>query len=99
MSETPNISLDDIEAKPIVVIDWWDAVCSGGTDWQSDEDIKEAAAKGPSKIRTVGMLLVRAPNYVAVCDTLSLDGESGGYVHVIPVGMIESLRIMQWPKS
>lgn len=98
-SEIPNISLDDVANLPIVVIDWWDAVCSGSTSWQSYEDIEEAASGGPSKVRTVGMLLVRAPNYVAVCDTLMLDGDSGGYVHVIPSGMIEAIRVMPWPES
>lgn len=91
--------MDDAESLPIVIIDWWDAVCTGDSGWQTIEEIQEAATNGPSKIRTVGMLLVRAPNYVAVCDTLMIDGDSGGYVHVIPTGMIESIRIVPCPES
>lgn len=89
--------MDDIEAIPIVCVDWWDAVCSGGSNWQSFDEIHEAVENGPTKIRTVGMLLRKTAGYIAVCDTLMLDGDSGGYVHVIPTGMVESIRIMQWP--
>lgn len=91
--------MDDVERLPIVIIDWWDAVCSGGTGWQTFEDIEEAASTGPAKVRTVGILLTKAPHYVAVCDTLMLHGDSGGYVHVIPTGMIETMRVIPCQES
>ena len=93
-SETLNTCLDNPKDLPIVCVDWLDAVCSGGSDWQTYEDIEEAVNNGPSKVRSVGMLLKRTDDFIAICDTLIIDGDSGGYVHVIPSGMILSLRIL-----
>lgn len=86
---------DNIEELPIVCVDWYDAVCSGGSHWQSFEEIEEAVTSGPSKVRTVGMVLKETEDYIAICDTLILDGDSGGYVHVIPSGMIISAKVLQ----
>ena len=93
-SEIPSICLDNVESLPIVCVDWLDAVCSGGSDWQSFEDMEEAVSNGPSKVRTVGMLLKKTEEFIALCDTIICDGDSGGYVHVIPSGMVMSLRIL-----
>tara|TARA_R110002012_G_scaffold193907_1_gene361710 strand:- start:835 stop:1122 length:288 start_codon:yes stop_codon:yes gene_type:complete len=95
MLGTPNTFSDNLEQLPIVCIDWYDAVCSGGSDWQSFEEIEEAINNGPSKVRTVGMVLKQTEEYIAICDTIILDGESGGYVHVIPSGMIISAKVLQ----
>ena len=88
---TPTICSVDTYSLPVVVVDWLDAVCTGGAEWQSFEDIEEAAEKGPSLVRSVGMLVKNAPDYVALTDTLIMDGDFGGYVHVIPKGMIVSM--------
>jgi hypothetical protein len=99
--EKPNISSDKIANLPVVVVDWIDAVTSGGSEWQTFEDIQEAVDNGPAKVRTVGMLLKRSSDYIAVCDTLQSDeqGDSGGSVHVIPIGMVESVKVMVWPTT
>ena len=93
-SKDPIICLDDVENLPMVCVDWVDAVCSGGSDWQSFEDIEEAVSNGPSKVRTVGMLLKETEEFIALCDTIIMDGDSGGYVHVIPKGMILTLKVL-----
>tara|TARA_Y100001938_G_scaffold146385_1_gene225136 strand:+ start:1994 stop:2281 length:288 start_codon:yes stop_codon:yes gene_type:complete len=95
MLENPYTFSDNLEELPIVCIDWYDAVCSGGPHWQSFDDIEEAITNGPSKVRTVGMVLKQTDDYIAICDTIILDGESGGYVHVIPSGMIITLKVLQ----
>jgi hypothetical protein len=87
--------LDNPKSLSIVCVDWYDAVCSGGANWQTAEDIEEAITNGPSKVRTVGMLLKQTALFVAVCDTIILDGSAGGYVHVIPTGMIDKMRFLQ----
>lgn len=99
MSETPSIYSVDPTTLQVVCVDWIDAVCSGSSSWQTFEEIEEAVENGPSKVRTVGMLIKATPEYVALCDTLMLDGDSGGYVHIIPRGMIQSLRTLQWPSQ
>ena len=100
-SEKQNISSDKIANFPIVVVDWLDAVTSGGSEWQTFEDIQEAVDNGPAMVRTVGMLLKQTADYVAICDTLQSDeqGDSGGAVHVIPMGMVKSVKVMQWPTT
>ena len=90
-SLTPTICSVDVNHLPVVVVEWLDAVCTGGSEWQSFEDIEEAAEKGPSLVRSVGMLVKNAPDYVALTDTIIMDGDCGGYVHVIPKGMIVSM--------
>lgn len=93
--ETPTIFSVEVDKLPLVCLEWMDAVCCGGAHWQSFDDMEEAILNGPSKVRTVGMLLKQTENYVAICDTIIMDGDSGGYVHVIPTGMISSMRILQ----
>lgn len=93
--ESQSIFSVDVSTLPVVLVEWVDAVCSGGTHWQSWEEIEEAVNAGPSKVRTVGMLLKNTDEYVAVCDTMIEDGDSGGYVHIIPKGMIRNLRVLQ----
>lgn len=93
--EIPIIFSVEVDKLPLVCLDWVDAVCSGGADWQTFEEIEEAVLKGPSKVRTVGMLLKQTEHYVAICDTIIMDGDSGGYVHVIPTGMIDSIKVLQ----
>jgi hypothetical protein len=87
----PTICSVDINRLPVVVVEWLDAVCTGGSEWQTFEDIEEAAEKGPSLVRSVGMLVKNAPDYVALTDTIIMDGDAGGYVHVIPKGMIVTM--------
>ena len=90
-SLTPTICSVDVSQLPVVVVEWLDAVCTGGSEWQTFEDIEEAAEKGPSLVRSVGMLVKNAPDYVALTDTIIMDGDAGGYVHVIPKGMIVAM--------
>lgn len=92
-SSTLSTSLDDPSSLKLVVIDWVDAVCTGGSEWQTTEDISEAVESGPSMVRTAGLLLENNDSYVAVIDTIILDGEAGGYVHVIPRGMIKRMTV------
>ena len=86
--ELSTYSAEDFMKLPIVVCEWHDAVCTGGSEWQSIEEIEEAIVSGPSMVRSVGILLHEADDYIAITDTLILDGCHGGYVHVIPKGMI-----------
>lgn len=83
--------MDELRAKPVVVVDWLDAVCTGGTEWQSLEELTEALEAGPSLVRSVGMLVANEPTHIALLDTLILDGDACGYVHVIPRGMVQSI--------
>ena len=92
MSSEPNISSAKIAACPIVILDWWDAVCTGSAAWQHLDDVQEALDTGPSLVRTVGMLVADEPTHVALMDTVILDGDACGYVHVIPRGMIARMQ-------
>ena len=76
----------------MVVVDWYDAVCTGGSEWQTMEDVSEALANGPSLVRSVGMLVANEPGYIALVDTCILDGDCCGYVHVIPRGMVVAIH-------
>ncbi len=78
--------------KPVVVVEWYDAVCTGGSEWQDIDEMQEAVDLGPSLVRTVGMLVADTDTYIALIDTLILDGDACGYVHVIPRGMISVMR-------
>ena len=91
-SSTPTISSDDIRYSSVVVVDWLDAVCTGGTEWQDLSEVHEAVENGPSLVRSVGMLVANEPGYIAILDTCILDGDGCGYVHVIPRGMIQIMR-------
>ena len=75
-----------------MVVDWVDAVCTGGSEWQTIEEIQDAVERGPSLVRSCGILLKDDPGYIALIDTLILDGDAGGYVHVIPRGMIVAVH-------
>ena len=82
-------SAENLMKLPVIVCEWHDAVCTGGSEWQSFEEIDEAIQSGPSMVRSVGILLHEAEDYIAITDTIILDGNDGGYVHVIPKGMIK----------
>ena len=90
-SSIQSISSDDFRKKPVVVVDWYDAVCTGGTEWQDLNDMVEALETGPSLVRSVGMLVCDEDTNIALIDTLILDGDACGYVHVIPRGMVHSM--------
>jgi hypothetical protein len=85
----PTYSVEELMKLPVVCCEWHDAVCTGGSEWQSFEEIEEAVNSGPSMVRSVGILLANAEDYIAITDTIILDGSHGGYVHVIPKGMIK----------
>lgn len=70
---------------------WVDAVCTGGSEWQTMEEVQEAVDKGPSLVRTCGYLVKDDPEYIAIVDTVILDGDACGYVHVIPRGMVKHI--------
>lgn len=92
-SSNPTIfSVDNIALLPVVVIDWMDAVCAGGSEWQDLEDITAAVSNGPTMVRSVGVLLEDCESHVAVIDTIILDGAAGGCVHVIPRGMVVNMH-------
>ena len=84
--------MDELRAKPVVVVDWWDAVCTGGTEWQTLEELNEALESGPSLVRSVGMLVADEPTHIALLDTLILDGDACGYVLVITRGMVITME-------
>lgn len=83
----------------MVVIDWLDAVCAGGSEWQDMEDITTAVANGPTLVRSVGVLLEDSDSHVAVIDTIILDGDAGGCVHVIPRGMVVEMHKVWSPPN
>lgn len=91
-SSTPTTSLDDPSKLRLVVIDWVDAVCTGGSEWQTIEEISEAVENGPSMVRSAGLLVESNDTFVALLDTIILDGDAGGYVHVIPRGMVVRMK-------
>ena len=86
-----NISSVEVENLPIVLVEWWDALCVGGTEWQSCEEVAEAIEKGPALIRSVGYLIEQNTTFVALVDTLSVGGDSTGYLHIIPNGMVSRI--------
>ncbi len=90
--------MDELRGKPVVVVDWYDAVCTGGSEWQSLDDMQEALESGPSLVRSVGMLVADEPGHIALLDTLILDGDACGYVHVIPRGMVHDM-VEVWTES
>lgn len=91
-SSNPNTSSVEINTHTIVDVDWLDAVCTGGSEWQTQEEVTEAVLAGPSRVRSVGYLIHEDDNYIAIVDTIITDGDSCGYVHVIPRGMVRSIR-------
>ncbi len=84
--------MDDPSKLRLVVIDWVDAVCTGGSEWQTIEEISEAVENGPSMVRSAGLLVESNDTFVALLDTIILDGDAGGYVHVIPRGMVVRMK-------
>lgn len=53
------------------------------------------AAKSPAPyVHTVGYLMHSDDTRIAVCDTIQEDGAAGGYVHLIPHGMVVELNIL-----
>ena len=86
--------MEIIEKDEIVHIKWIDAQTSGGSGWQDAEDMM-AAAEGPAPyVHTVGYVMHMDDTRVAVCDCIQEDGAAGGYVHLIPHGMIIELNVL-----
>ena len=56
------------------------------------DELQAALDNGPSLVRSVGILVADEPTHIALIDTLILDGEECGYVHIIPRGMIQAVR-------
>ena len=77
-----------------VDVHWIDAVCTGGSEWQTFEELEEAVEKGPSAVRTCAYLVKDCPEYIALVDTIIMDGDACGYVHVIPRGMIKHITYL-----
>lgn len=90
-SELNTCSVEVLRKCPVVVVDWVDAVCTGGADWQTLDEVQEALKGGPSLVRSVGMLVANEASHIALLDTLILDGDAAGYVHVIPRGMVVNI--------
>ncbi len=42
-------------------------------------------------VHTIGFLMHEDGDRVAICDTIQEDGGAGGYVHLIPNGMITQI--------
>ena len=75
-SSTLITSLDDMVNLPRVDVLWVDAVCTGGSEWQSMEELEEAVERGPSLVRTCAYLVKDCPEYIALVDTIILDGDA-----------------------
>ena len=78
----------------IVYVKWVDAQTSGGTGWQEAEDMVEAMHAPAPYVHTVGYLMHANEERIAVCDTIQDDGTAGGYVHLIPNGMLIELTLL-----
>ena len=64
-SSTPTISSAELRKKPVVVVDWYDAVCAGRLEWQDMTELQEALDNGPSlAIRSVGILAADETNHI-----------------------------------
>lgn len=74
-----------------VDVTWVDAVCTGGSEWQTFEEADEAILNGPSYVRTCAFLVHECNKFIALVDTVITDGDACGYVHVIPKGMVMSI--------
>ena len=70
---------------------WVDAQTSGGSGWQEAEDMVEAMTAPAPLVHTVGFLMHSDEERIAICDTIQEDGMAGGYVHLIPNGMLKEL--------
>ena len=77
-SSDPNTSSVEINTHTIVDVDWLDAVCTGGSEWQTQEEVTEAILAGPSRVRSVGYLIYEDDKYIAIVDTIITDGDSCG---------------------
>ena len=80
-----------IERCDLVHVVWVDAQTSGGSGWQDAEDMVEAMRAPAPLVHTVGFLMHSDEERIAVCDTIQEDGTAGGYVHLIPNGMLKEL--------
>lgn len=78
----------------LVHVIWVDAQTSGGTGWQDAVDMVEAMKAPAPLVHTVGFLMHEDENRIAVCDTIQADGTAGGYVHLIPTGMLMELTLL-----
>lgn len=78
-----------------VDVHWIDAVCTGGSEWQTFEEADEAIKKGPSIVRTCAYLVHECSEYIALCDTIITDGDATGYIHVIPKGMVLNIARLE----
>lgn len=85
----------DLENLQRVDVLWIDAVCTGGSEWQTMEEMEEAVERGPSLVRTCGYLVKECDEYIALVDTIILDGDACGYVHVLPMGMIKHISRLE----
>ena len=96
----PSTSSPDEELAAIVLSDhivhvkWVDAQTSGGSGWQDADDMMEAAKAPAPFVHTVGYLMHTDDQRIAVCDTIQEDGTAGGYVHLIPHGMVIELNTL-----
>lgn len=96
VSSTPSTSSldssselqDVIDRNDIVRVKWVDAQTTGGSGWQDADDMVEAMYSPAPFVYTVGYLMHRDDQRIAICDTIQEDGMAGGYVHLIPNGMI-----------
>ena len=73
---------------------WVDAQTSGGAGWQDAADMVEAMKAPAPLVHTVGFLMHEDEHRIAICDTIQADGTAGGYVHLIPTGMLVELTLL-----
>ena len=79
---------DVITRNDIVHVEWIDAQTTGGSGWQDSADMVEAMYAPAPHVHTCGYLMHSDEHRIAICDTIQADGAAGGYVHLIPNGMI-----------
>ena len=96
-SSTASTSSDDwlkaaFNEPHFVAVLWGDAHCTGDASWTESEELKEAAENPPTTVLTTGVLVHSSATHLAVISTIIEDGSHGGQVHVIPRGMINSVK-------
>ena len=83
----------------LVHVVWVDAQTSGGSAWQDAEDMVEAMKSPAPLVHTVGFLMHDDGERIAICDTIQADGAAGGYVHLLPWGMVTNLTRLALPEE
>ena len=81
-----------ISFPKLVWIEWTDAATHGGPEWVYAEDAMKYCTSSPPVMNTIGFILNKTDEFVAVTDTIG--SEETGSVNVIPTGMITKIKYL-----